>query len=192
MNLTVNLKPAIELTDEQFEQICTANRDLKFERTAQGELIVMSPTGSETGSWNSGLTGQLWFWNQQHKLGKSFDSSTGFKLPSGATRSPDLAWVKQDRWEALTPEQRRRFAPLCPDFVVELRSLNDDLGELRAKMQEYLENGALLGWLINPEDQQVEIYRRGRSIERLNRPETLSGETVLPGFVLNLCEIWES
>ncbi|MGV0024639.1 Uma2 family endonuclease [Phormidesmis priestleyi] len=189
MPLIVNLSPAIDLTDDRFEQICSANRNLKFERTAQGELIVMSPTGSETGSWNSGLTGQLWLWNQQTQLGKSFDSSTGFKLPNGATRSPDLAWVKQQRWDALTPQQKRKFAP-CPDFVAELRSLSDDLEDTQAKMQEYLENGALLGWLINPEDQQVEIYRLGQPVEILHRPATLSGESVLSGFVLDLREIW--
>jgi Uma2 family endonuclease len=192
MHLTVNLNSAMELTDDRFEQICSANRDLKFERTAQGELIVMSPTGSETGNQNWGLSGQLWLWNQQHKLGKGFDSSSGFKLPNGATRSPDLAWVRQDRWDALTPQQKRRFAPLCPDFVVELRSSTDDLEDLQAKMQEYLENGALLGWLINPQDQQVEVYRPGQLIETLNRPDTLSGEAILPGFILDLREIWES
>ncbi|KAM3093312.1 Uma2 family endonuclease [Phormidesmis sp. 146-35] len=190
MPLTVNLSPIIDFTDDQFEQVCSANRDLKFERTAQGELIIMPPTGSETGTWNSGLTGQLWFWNQQTQLGKSFDSSTGFKLPNGATRSPDLAWVKQARWDALTPQQKRKFAPLCPDFVAELKSPSDDIEDTRAKMQEYLENGALLGWLINPEDQQVEIYRPGQPVEILHRPATLSGETVLSGFVLDLREIW--
>ena len=188
-NLTLNLKPTIELTDEQFEQICRANRDLRFERTAQGELIVMSPTGGETGNWNSSLTGQLWFWNQQTKLGKGFDSSTGFKLPNGATRSPDVAWVQQDRWNALTPEQKKKFIPLCPDFVIELRP-TDDLEDARAKMREYLENGASLGWLINPQDQQVEIYRPGQPIEILDRSNILSGETVLPGFTLDLRESW--
>ena len=188
-NLTLNLKPAMELTDEQFEQICRANRDLRFERTAQGELIVMSPTGGETGNWNSSLTGQLWFWNQQTKLGKGFDSSTGFKLPNGATRSPDVAWVQQDRWNALTPEQKKKFIPLCPDFVIELRP-TDDLEDARAKMREYLENGASLGWLINPQDQQVEIYRPGQPIEILDRSNILSGETVLPGFTLDLRESW--
>ena len=188
-NLTLNLKLATELTDEQFEQICRANRDLRFERTAQGELIVMSPTGGETGNWNSSLTGQLWFWNQQTKLGKGFDSSTGFKLPNGATRSPDVAWVQQDRWNALTPEQKKKFIPLCPDFVIELRP-TDDLEDARAKMREYLENGASLGWLINPQDQQVEIYRPGQPIEILDRSNILSGETVLPGFTLDLRESW--
>ncbi|PSB18195.1 Uma2 family endonuclease [Phormidesmis priestleyi ULC007] len=197
-SLTLNLKPALELTDEQFEQICRANRDLRFERTSQGELIVMSPTGGETGNWNSGLTGQLWFWNQQKKLGKSFDSSTGFKLPNGATRplrylrssASDATWVQQDRWDSLTPEQKKKFIPLCPDFVIELRSPTDDLEDARAKIREYLENGASLGWLINPQDQQVEIYRPGQPIEILDRPNPLSEETVLPEFILDLREIW--
>ncbi len=197
-NLTLNLKPASNLTDEQFEQICWANQDFKFERSAQGELIVMSPTGGETGNWNSGLTGQVWFWNQQKKLGKGFDSSTGFRLPNGATRplrylrssAPDVAWIRQERWDALTPQQKKKFIPLCPDFVIELHSPSDDLEDLRAKMREYLENGASLGWLINPQDQQVEIYRPSQPIETLDRPDTLSGEAILPEFSLDLCEIW--
>ncbi len=190
-NLTLNLKPVLELTDEQFEQLCRANQDFKFERTAQGELIVMSPTGGETGNWNSGLTGQVWFWNQQKKLGKSFDSSTGFKLPNGANRSPDVAWVRQEQWDGLTSEQKKKFIPLCPDFVIELLSPTDDLEDLRAKMREYLENGASLGWLINSQDQQVEIYRPGQPIETLDRPATLSGDFILPEFSLDLCEIWD-
>ena len=189
--LTLHLKPVLELTDQQFEQICRANQDLKFERTAQGELVVISPTGGETGNWNSGLTGQVWFWNQQKKLGKSFDSSTGFKLPNGATRSPDVSWVQQDRWDALTPEQKKKFIPLCPDFVIELRSPTDDLEAARAKMREYLENGTSLGWLINPQDEQVEIYQPGQPIEILSRPVTLSGEPVLSEFTLDLGEIWD-
>lgn len=179
-----------EVTDEQFEQICLINRDFKFERTSTGKLIVMSPTGGETGNWNSGLTGQVWFWNQQKRLGKGFDSSTGFKLPNGATRSPDVAWVQQERWDALTPQQKKKFIPFCPDFVIELRSPSDDLEDLRAKMREYLENGASLGWLINPQDQQVEIYRPNQLIEILDRPDTLLGEAILPEFSLDLCEIW--
>jgi Uma2 family endonuclease len=180
-----------EVTDEQFEQICLTNRDSKFERTSTGELIIMSPTGGETGNWNSGLTGQLWFWNQQKKLGKSFDSSTGFKLQNGATRSPDVAWIQQERWDCLTSEQKKKFIPLCPDFVIELRSPSDDLEDLRAKMREYLENGTSLGWLINPQDQQVEIYRSGQPIQILDRPDTLSGEFILPEFILDLREIWD-
>ncbi len=192
-NLTLNLKPVLGLTDEQLEQICRANQDFRFERTAQGELIVMSPTEGETGNWNDGLTGQVWFWNQQTRRGKGFDSSTAFKLPNGATRplrflrssAPDVAWVQQERWNGLTPEQKKKFISLCPDLVIELRSPSDDLEDLRAKMREYLENGASLGWLIIPQYQQVEIYCAGQPIQLLDRPNTLSGE-----FILDLCEIW--
>jgi len=189
MALIVNLRPAIELTDEQFEQICQSNRDLRLERTAQGELVVMPPTGGETGSRNTSLTGQLWAWNRQAGLGKVFDSSTGFKLANGATRSPDVAWVRQERWQALTPEQQREFVPLCPDFAIELCSPSDNFADSRVKMQEYLDNGLLLGWLIDPDDQRVEIYRLGQAIEGLDRPTMLSGSAILPGFVLDLAEI---
>lgn len=156
--ITLNLRPVLKLTDEQFFQLCQANGNLRLERTAQGELIIMPPTGSETGGRNAGLTAQIWLWNQQTRLGKTFDSSTGFKLPNGAERSPDAAWVRQDRWDALTPQQKRKFAPLCPDFVVELCSPSDELEKVQAKMQEYLANGIRLGWLIEPETRRVEIY----------------------------------
>ncbi|NMF63458.1 Uma2 family endonuclease [Brasilonema octagenarum UFV-E1] len=188
--LTVNLNPVIELTDEQFFQLCQANRDLRFERTATGELIIMPPTGGETGNRNAGLTGQLWLWNEQNKLGIIFDSSTGFKLPNGADRSPDAAWVKLECWNALTQEQQTRFLPLCPDFVVELLSPTDTLKVTQQKMKEYQENGTRLGWLINRKSRQVEIYRIGQEVEVLESPVSLSGEDVLPGFVLNLEVIW--
>jgi Uma2 family endonuclease len=188
--ITLDLRPSLTLTDDQFAQICQHNRDLRFERTAQGELVIMAPTGGETGSRNLSLGSQLWQWNQTHKLGKGFDSSTGFKLPNGSTRSPDVAWVSLERWKALSPEQQRRFVPLCPDFAVALKSPSDDLADLPTKMQEYLDNGLQLGWLIDPEQRQVEIYRLGQSVERLIHPKTLAGETVLPGFVLNLEDIF--
>lgn len=188
--LIVNLNPVIELTDEQFFHLCQANRDLRFERTATGELIIMSPTGGETGNRNAGLTAQVWLWNEQNKLGVVFDSSTGFKLPNGADRSPDAAWVKLERWNALTQEQQTRFLPLCPDFVVELLSPSDSLKVTQEKMKEYQENGIRLGWLINRKSRQVEIYRIGQEVEVLESPATLSGEDVLPGFVLNLEAIW--
>ncbi|MBW4597343.1 MAG: Uma2 family endonuclease [Brasilonema angustatum HA4187-MV1] len=188
--LIVNLNPVIELTDEQFFQLCQANRDLRFERTATGELIIMPPTGGETGNRNAGLTGQIWLWNEQKKLGIVFDSSTGFKLFNGADRSPDAAWVKLERWNALTQEQQTRFLPLCPDFVVELLSPSDSLKVTREKMKEYQENGTRLGWLINRKSRQVEIYRIGQEVEVLESPVSLSGEDVLPGFVLNLEAIW--
>ena len=180
----------IDLTDEQFWQLCRDNDDLQFERTATGELIIMSPTGSETSKRNADLVFQLQAWNRQNKLGEVFDSSGGFKLPNGAERSPDASWVQLSRWEALTPQEKEKFAPLCPDFVVELMSPSDSLMKTRAKMQEYLENGAQLGWLINRKQRQVEIYRPNQELEILTNPETISGENILPGFVLDLSTIW--
>ena len=188
--ITLNLDAIIHLTDEQLYQLCQTNRDVKFERTAAGELIVMPPTGGETGDRNAEITFQLRAWNKRTELGKTFDSSTGFKLPNGADRSPDAAWIKLDRWEGLTPEQRRKFPPLAPDFVVELRSATDDLKPLQDKMQEYRDNGVCLGFLIDPQNQRVEIYRLGQDVEVLESPTSLSGENLLPGFVLDLSQIW--
>ena len=187
--ITLNLDPIIHLTDEQFYQLCQANRDVRFERTAAAELIVMSPTGGETGDRNAEIAFQLRAWNKRTQLGKTFDSSTGFKLPNGADRSPDAAWIKLERWEALTPEQRRKFPPLAPDFVVELRSASDELKPLQDKMKEYRDNGVRLGWLIDPQLQRVEIYRPSQDGSVLQSPATLSGQDVLPGFVLDLGEI---
>jgi Uma2 family endonuclease len=187
--VTVNLSPPFELTDDAFFQLCQNNPDVKFERTAAGELVVMSPVGGEGGKREADLTFELVGWNRQRHLGIVFSSSAGFRLPNGADRSPDAAWVKQERWDALTPEQRRKFPPIAPDFVIELRSETDDLRMLQAKMNEYIDNGVVLGWLINPQDEQVEVYRQGASVEVLNAPITLSGEDVLPGFVLDLSRI---
>jgi Uma2 family endonuclease len=186
ITLPPTLELTIELTDEQFFQLCQNNRDLRFERTASGELIIMPPTGSDTGRRNVKITTQLEIWSSQNNLGIVFDSSSGFKLPNGADRSPDASWVRRERWDALTPEQQERFAPLCPDFVVELRSPSDSLEKVRSKMREYMDNGARLGWLINPKNQQVEIYRPNQDVEILQSPATLSGEDLLPGFVLDL------
>ena len=183
------LELSIDLTDEQFFQLCEDNQDLKFERTANGHLIIMSPTGGATGSRNADLTAQLYVWNHQRKLGKVFDSSTGFKLPNGADRSPDAAWLKLEHWNALTPEQQEKFVPLCPDFVVELMSPSDSLKTIQVKMQEYIDNGARLGWLIDRQNQQVEIYRPNCPVEVLQSPETLSGEDILPGLMVDLSEI---
>lgn len=188
--LTVNFKSVLELTDEQFFHLCQANRDLRFERTATGELIIMPPTGGETGNRNAGLTAQAWIWNEQNKLGKVFDSSTGFKLLNSANRSPDASWVKLERWNTLTQKQQTKFLPLCPDFVVELLSPTDSLRDTQEKMREYRDNGASLGWLINRKSRQVEIYRIGKEVEVLESPVSLSGEDILPGFVLNLEAIW--
>jgi Uma2 family endonuclease len=189
MAVTVNLQPFLELTDEQFKQICHNNRDLKFERTAKASLVVMSLTGGDTGERNAELNGQLWLWNRQARLGHLYDSSTGFRLPNGAIRSPDAAWVSQARWEALTPEQRQKWVPLCPDFVVELKSASDEIEDLRLKMQEYLNNGLRLGWLIDPETQTVEVYRANQPVESLSNPTEISAEEIMPGFVLSLAGI---
>lgn len=188
--LTLDIKSVIDLTDEQFYQLCQRNRDLQFERTAQGELVIMSPAGGETGNRNGRLTQQLFNWTDVDGTGVAFDSSTGFKLPNGANRSPDAAWLTLERWNTLTPEQRERFLPLCPDFVVELMSPSDVLSTVQAKMQEYIDNGARLGWLLNRKTKQVEVYRSGQATEILQSPETLSGEDILPGFLLNLALIW--
>lgn len=186
---TNSIELSINLSDEQFFQLCQHNRDYQFERTASGELIIMPPTGSETSRRNADLTSQLRVWNRETKRGVVFDSSGGFTLPNGADRSPDASWVKKERWDALTPEQKDSFAPLCPDFVVELRSRTDSLKKLQEKMQEYIDNGAKLGWLIDRQNRRVEIYRPGQDVEIIENPATLSGEDVLPGFVLNLEEI---
>ncbi|MEH2041142.1 Uma2 family endonuclease [Nostoc sp.] len=188
--LTLNLNSVIKLTREQFYQLCEENPDLKLERNAEGELIIMPPTGGETGKSNSTINAQIWFWNDQNQLGEVFDSSTGFTLPSGADRSPDVSWVEKSRWDALTKEQKEKFIPLCPDFVIEILSPNDSLKKTQKKMQEYIENGCRLGWLINRKQQEVEIYRPGQDVEVLKFPQTISGENVLPGFVLNIQRIW--
>jgi Uma2 family endonuclease len=188
--LVLHLHPVINLTDDQFFEFCQINRDLRIERTATGELLIMPPTGSETGGRNFNLIGQLWAWVNQDGTGIGFDSSTGFTLLNGAERSPDAAWVKLERWNALTPEQQKKFAPICPEFVVELRSPSDNLEPLKTKMQEYIDNGALLGWLIDRKNRQVYIYRPGVAVECLDHPATVSGDPVLPGFVLDLSKIW--
>ena len=190
LKTTITIPQTFKVTHEQFQQIAAVNRDLRLERNATGELIIMAPTGSETGNRNQDMSGQLWLWNRQTKLGVLFDSSSGFKLPNGADRSPDASWVKLERWQTLTPKQQEGFAPLCPDFVVELRSKSDNMEPLREKMREYITNGSRLGWLIDRKNQKVEIYRQNQDVEILNNPSTLSGEEVLPGFVLDLTDVW--
>lgn len=186
--LILNLHPAIELTDEQFFQLCQHNRDLRLERTAEGELIIMPPTGWGSGNRNSRLTQRLGNWADTNGMGLAFDSSTGFKLPNGADRSPDASWVRRDRLESLNPEPAK-FLPMAPDFVTELRSATDNLEKLQQKMQEYVDNGVCLGWLIDPQNQRVEIYRLGQDVEVLQSPTSLSGEDIVPGFVLELTQI---
>jgi Uma2 family endonuclease len=192
--LLIELPKAIGLyvTLEQFAALAAVNRDLRLERTAQGELIVNPPTGWETGRRNWNIAGELYlWWRNAGEPGQAFDSSTGFILPNGATRSPDASWVSQERWQMLTPEQKGTFANICPDFVVELRSSSDSLKSLQGKMREYIDNGAKLGWLIDPQQRRVEIYRPGMVVEVLENPVELSGEVVLPGFVLNLRRVWD-
>ncbi|MEL6457057.1 MAG: Uma2 family endonuclease [Cyanobacteria bacterium J06621_15] len=189
-SLTLNLNPIIKLTREQFYKLCETNPDLKLERNAQGELIVMPPTGGETGRSNSSINAQVYIWNEKKQLGEVFDSSTGFTLPSGADRSPDVSWVEKSRWDGLTKEQKEKFIPLCPDFVIEIMSPSDNLKKLQNKMEEYIENGCSLGWLIKRKKQEVETYRPGKNVEVLKLPKTLSGEDILPGFVLNMQKIW--
>jgi Uma2 family endonuclease len=183
--LTLSLNQ-VALSDEQFYHICQNNRELKFERTTQGDLIIMSPVGGESGNREADLLIDLGIWNRQTGLGFIFSSSTIFKLPNGADRSPDVAWIRREKWLALSQQQRQKFPPLAPDFVIELKSATDKLEALRFKMLEYQEAGVLLGWLINPQQQQVEIYRLQREVEIYNLPAALSGETVLPGFCLRL------
>lgn len=188
--ITLDLNRIIKLTEEQFYLLCQENPDLKLERNAKGELIVMPPTGGETGKRNVKLIVQLALWNEHTQLGEVFDSSTGFTLPNKADRSPDVSWVEKSRWEALTPQQREKFIPLCPDFVIEILSPSDSLKKTQDKMQEYMDNGCRLGLLINRKKQQVEIYRPDREVEVLQAPQTIPVEDVLPGFTLNLRQIW--
>ncbi len=188
--LPLRVQPARPLDDDALFDFCRANPDLRIERAAEGDLIIMAPTGSETGRRNFALTGQLAAWVVKDGTGVGFDSSTGFVLPNGAERSPDAAWVRRARWDALSAEQRGKFAPLCPEFVAEIRSPSDVLADLKAKMDEYARNGAALGWLIDPVERTVHVYRSGALAETLQDPSTVDGGAVLPGFVLDLSPIW--
>lgn len=192
--IILQIPPAAALTDEQFYQLSTANEEWRMELTAAGELIIMPPTGGESGVRNSDLNADVGIWNRQTKLGYVFYSSTIFRLPNGAKRSPDVSWIIKERWQVLSPEDKRKFPPLCPDFAIELRSESDSLPKLQSKMLEYLANGLRLGWLIDPKTAKVEIYRQNQEVEINNfseqTPATLSGESVLPGFVLDLTSIF--
>jgi Uma2 family endonuclease len=189
-SFVLDVRNIFELSDEQFYQLCRRNPDIHFERNASGELVIMPPTGGVSGNRNFSLTGQLSRWvDANPSLGVGFDSSTGFKLPNGADRAPDVAWVRLDRWDALTPEQQEKFPPIAPDFLIELRSRTDNLETLQSKMQEYQANGVALGILINPQDKQVEIYRSPAGVEVLDRPSQVDCSDVLSGFVLNLARI---
>lgn len=179
------------LTAKDFVELCAANRDLQLERAMAGEVIIMPPTYPWTGKSNSSLNAQLWNWNDRTSLGLVFESSTGFTLPKGGVKSPDASWMSNERWDILTQtQQEEEFSPLAPDFVVELRSSNDALEKLQARMCEYIDNGVRLGWLIDPKAKQVEVYRQGQDVEVLQSPPVLSGEDVLPHFELNLNKVW--
>ncbi len=189
--VTLHLRPAIELTDDEFFALCQLNRDLRLERTAEGDIIVMPPTGAETGNRNADITRQVGNWTKRDGTGAAFDSSTGFKLPNGAERSPDAAWVRRSRLTTLTREEKLKFLPLCPDFVIELMSPSDTLADVQAKMTEYIENGAHLGFLLAPETRQIHVYRPGATVVVLENVNEIAADPELPGFVLDLREIWE-
>ena len=181
----------IELSDDEFYQFCQLNRDLRIERTAEGEVIIMKPAGGEAGGRNLSVGALVWIWARQDRRGVAFDSSTGFTLPNGATRSPDASWVRQERLAQLTAAEKQKFLPLCPDFVVELRSPSDRVADLKDKMQEYIDNGAQLGWLLIPETRTVYIYQPDAAPLELVQPTALTGDPILPGFVLALQDVWE-
>ncbi|MDP5018434.1 MAG: Uma2 family endonuclease [Dolichospermum sp.] len=184
-SVILNIKN-VELSDDQFYQLCQINEDWKLEQTAKGELIIMPPVGAISGNRESEFNADVVIWNRQTKLGKVFSSSTVFTLPNGGKRSPDVAWIANERWEYLDIQEKEKFAKICPDFVIELRSRTDSLSQLQEKMQEYLNSGLRLGWLIDPQNQQVEIYRQNQSVEIVSLPTSLSGENVLLGFILEL------
>ena len=189
---TLNLKPlASKITVKHFEQLCQLNPEVKLETNHHGELIVMSPTGCETGMNNAGLIAQFWNWNRQYKLGVVCDSSTGFLLPNGAIKSPDVTWIAKERLTRFSQAEKQQFLPLAPDFVLELMSPSDKLKDVQAKMQEYQNNGVMLGWLINPQLQQVEIYQPKQSIEVVEQPSVLLGGNLLPNLAIELDFIWE-
>ena len=189
--VVLHTRPALEMSEEQFFEFCRINRDWRIERTAEGDLEIMPPTGGETSSRNFNLVLQLGAWAERDGSGVGFDSKGGFILPSGAMRSPDACWVRKEHLAGLTTEQKRKFLPLCPDFVIELRSPSDPLPSLVAKMREYLENGARLGWLLDPGERKVHVHQPEEGVQVLKNPQKVSGDPVLPGFVLDLRPIWE-
>ena len=189
--LTIRLEPAICMTEEQFGEFCAQNSELRIERTAKGALEIMPPTFIDTGNRNFEAVVELGIWARQDGRGVGFDSSTGFTLPNGAIRSPDASWVLRSRLDALSEEERKGFGHICPDFVIEIRSASDRLSTLQAKMQEYIDNGARLGWLVDPIGRRAYVYRPGAAVEVLDAPQTLSGDPELAGFTLDLSAIWE-
>ena len=179
------------MNDDQFFDFCQANRELRIERTAEGDILIMSPAGWRSGRRNAIITMRLGIWAERDGKGVVVDSSTGFRLPNGATRSPDAAWILKSRLERFSIAEQEKFLPLCPDFVIEIKSPTDSVADLKNKLQEYVENGARLGWLLNPEVRQLLIYRPGRAVEVVHHAEAVSAEPELPGFALNLKEIWD-
>jgi Uma2 family endonuclease len=191
--LTLNLSSLVKtISVSDLETLSRDNPDARLETDSYGRLIFMSPTGGETGERNLELAFQIKLWNKQTQLGKVFDSSTGFKLSNQAVRSPDVSWISIEKWNALSKEQRRKFLPIDPDFVIELMSPTDILGQVQNKMKEYLDCGVRLGWLINPDARQVEVYRYSQKKEVLSNPQSLSGENIMPGLVVELTEIFDS
>ena len=191
MNYALDVRALTDrISDSQLEQLCRENPDRRLEIDAEGKLIVMPPTGSLTGEKNSSLLGQVWYWNRQNKLGKVFDSSTGFRFANGALRSPDVSWIALKRWNSLSDKLKKGFAPIDPDFVIELMSPTDALKDTQAKMSEYINCGIKLGWLINPDAKEVGIYRLGKELEILKNPSSLSGEEILSGLIVDLSDIF--
>lgn len=190
--VVLHTHPVIEMDEEQFFEFCQLNQDWRIERTAEGDLEIMPPTGGETSNRNLTLTVQLGVWTERSGTGVAFDSNGGFVLPNGAMRSSDASWVRREQLASLTAEQKQKFLPLCPDFVIELRSPSNPLATVQAKMREYVENGARLGWLLDPEERKVHVYEPGEAPRVLENPDKLSGDPVMPGFVLELRAIWET
>jgi Uma2 family endonuclease len=187
---TFDVRP-LKMTDKAFYDFCQSNKDFRFEVNRKGELIIMPPTAIETSRKNSELIFQLVAWARKEKSGVVFESDGMFILPNGAKRAPDASWMLKERFYALSVEDREeKFAPVCPDFVVELRSKSDNLRKTQAKMREYIENGARLGWLIDPSEKRFHVYRADKTVEVLENPSRVSGEDVLCGFELDLTEIW--
>jgi len=180
---------SVGLTDDQFFRLCRDNRDFRIEMTASGELIIMPPTNSETGRKNAAITARLFIWAKQDGSGECFDSSSEFSLPNGAKRSPDASWILKSRWDRLSDEEKNKFSPTCPDFVIELRSPSDPLPDIEAKMEEYIANGARLGWLLDPVENRAITYRPGQTAEYIDKPTIVSGDPVLPGFRFDFKEI---
>ena len=189
--VVLQMHPAFDMSDDDLLVFCGQNKDLRIERTAEGDLEIMPPTGWETGNRNARIAAQLASWTERDGTGAATDSSGGYRLPNGAVRAPDAAWVRRERLAGLTAEQKQKFLPLCPDFVVELRSPTDSLTLLQDKMREYVENGARLGWLIGPSERRVYVYRPGETVRVLDNPGSISGAPLLPGFTLGLHKLWE-